>query len=137
MKQGLLILGFLFGYAYSVCDHQYEYAGTECKSGPQPGATRLAEYLRQTYGGSIEIFNCRSIPGSTRKSLHAEGRAVDHYVNGTTGSNVFRAMQTRPGVQEVIFNGQIWTSSRGVQQYNGSSMHIDNVHIGLNWCGAR
>ncbi len=99
------------------------------------------------------IFNCRNIAGSTQKSLHSEGRALDWILSAnntaqkTEAENLIdrfladeAALAKSMGIQEIIFNRRIWSSSRpndGLQPYNGPNRHTDYMHIGLNWKGAR
>lgn len=137
MKLLLLILASVIALVGARCGNQYEYAGTGCSGGPQPGAVQMANRLKNQYGGRTEIYNCRNVRGSSTRSLHAEGRAIDLYVSGARGRQVFDDMQGHPGVQEVIFNRRIWTAARGVHAYNGQNPHTDHVHVGLNRCGAR
>jgi hypothetical protein len=120
----------------------------------------LGRYLVGKYGGRFEDHNCRRVQGSQNLSLHAEGRAVDFYssnmaqvwLNCTSqkdpkyGSRKHKLIQAfnhaidiacSNGIQEVIYNRQIWTHANGVRPYRGASPHTDHVHIGLNRCGAR
>lgn len=139
MNLFLFIFASLFGISISapVCDNRWETTGTTCSGGPQPGATKLANFLKRTYGGRFQvIYHCRNI-ADAKQSLHGEGRAIDHFVTGPQGDHLFNRMQGVPGVQEVIFNRRIWTKANGVQEYTGQNPHIDHVHIGLNWCGAQ
>lgn len=104
-------------------------------------------------GRSKGIFNCRNIAGTSQKSLHSEGRALDwilHVENATEkaeaehmiadfladGASLAKGM----GIQEIIFNRLIWSSSlpnSGFRPYTGPNRHTDYMHIGLNWKGAR
>jgi len=101
-----------------------------------------------------------------RDSLHDEGRAVDVHLDvrvrkdrraaheikrfflGKDSDGETWAMARRFGIQELIYNCHIWTStyaSSGWRRYSrcddpGSSYtlkHKDHVHIGQSWHGAR
>jgi hypothetical protein len=132
--------------------------GTACATGPQPGAKALVSELQKRVGGRGEIFNCRSVRGETRLSLHAEGRAVDWYRDARDPAQASEAQQIidwllnadadgnrhavarRMGVQELIWNRSIWTARRhaeGWRPYTGVNPHTDHLHIGLNWAGAK
>jgi len=102
---------------------------------------------------------CRNIRGSTRPSLHTEGRAVDYFLRAEKPGDaavadaligwllapdvggVPHAWARRLGVQEVIWNRHIWSSgshhASGMRPYSGENPHTDHVHIGMNWPGAR
>jgi LAS superfamily LD-carboxypeptidase LdcB len=132
--------------------------GDRPKDGPQRGAVALMRELQNRYGGRGEIYNPRTVRGSTRLSLHAEGRAVDWYRSArdpaeaaeaqrildwllaTDADGNEHALARRMGVQEIIWNRRIWTARRhaeGWRAYTGQSPHTDHIHIGLNWAGAR
>jgi len=103
--------------------------------------SRLRDYFISKFGGkSAGIYNNRNVRGSsTTLSLHAEGRAVDISLGLQAGRKAFEhavAIACSSGIQEVIFNRRIWTSSKGERAYNGVNPHTDYVHIGLNKCGA-
>lgn len=124
---------------FTSCGCSYDYA-TTIASGPQPGAIKLKDYFIRRYGGRGEIYNPRTVAGSSTLSLHAEGRAVDLYVSGTTGRRAFEHavyIACANGIQEVIFNRRIWTKAKGEYAYTGVNPHTDHVHIGLNKCGAQ
>ena len=122
------------------CGCSPDPVGQTCSGGPTPGARALAAELKRSYGSRQEIYNCRTMAGRPKLSLHGEGRAVDHYVRGAAGTAIFDdliATACQRGIQEVIFNRQIWTKAGGVQPYTGVHPHDDHVHVGLNRCGAR
>jgi hypothetical protein len=48
----------------------------------------MARYFSSKFGGRYEIYANRNIRGSSTRSLHGEGRAVDLYVSGSTGRKV-------------------------------------------------
>ena len=80
------------------------------------------------------------------KSLHAEGRAWDAPTSAFTpaglrcGNELFAwciANASSIGLEELIWNRQIWSPSRGTHPYNGASPHTDHVHIGQSRSAAR
>lgn len=122
---------------------------TGCTSGPEPGATALAEVLLQQYpeGWSGGIFNCRKVRGSSQPSMHGEGRAFDLMlpVVGGKGHPVGHEIVARLGavgvtlgVQCIIFDRKIW-SARSPQgrPYTGVHPHYDHLHIELTREAAR
>jgi hypothetical protein len=139
--------------------YAYDRTGAVCSDGPQPGTTALRRLLRARFGERLaEIYNCRPIRGGTSLSLHAEGRAVDYYVNANdpqelqVGDQIVRwlldpddagnshAVARRLGVQEVIWNRRIWTAGRrrddGMRPYSGVDPHTNHLHVGQNRAGA-
>ena len=127
----------------------YQAAGSSCTGGPTPGARALAAQWQRLTGRRGGIYNCRSVRGSTRPSLHGEGRAIDAYCNA------HRAVERAQGdayaawlvanavelqVQYVIWNRRQWSWSKraqGWRPYAGASPHEDHLHIELTWEGAR
>jgi hypothetical protein len=139
--------------------YAYERTGSVCSDGPQPGTRALRKLLRERFGERLaEIYNCRPIRGGTSLSLHAEGRAVDYYLNahdpdelalgdrivqwllGSDDRDNSHAVARRLGVQEVIWNHRIWTSGRrrdeGMRPYGGVDPHTNHVHVGQHRLGA-
>jgi hypothetical protein len=116
--------------------------------GPQPGTVALKDYIlgRWPMFHSLGIYNNRPVRGSTSLSVHAEGRAFDCGVGpgeGLWGSELAEwCVQNSPflQIQQVIWNGRIWTSyvdSQGWRRYTGSAgPHTDHVHIEQNRIGA-
>jgi len=140
-----------------------------CRRGPAAGAQigthLLALYLLHwvPYGRNSGIYNCRTVSGSNSLSLHAEGRAFDlgldaynpwekaigdalfyRFFLGTDGDGVGGAMAKRFGVQEIIWNCNIWSVDRGWRRYpvcdqpgsTKTTRHEDHIHIGQHWYGA-
>jgi hypothetical protein len=118
-----------------------------CRSQVQPGALALRAWLRANHRG--RATTPRSCPRlrRTRLRLRHEGRAVEFRVSSIAdGDAVVRAfaadnwsLARRMGLQEVAFNGQIWTASRaslGLRSFQPGS-YRDRVVIGMNWAGAR
>jgi hypothetical protein len=80
-------------------------------------------------------------------SLHASGRAADIYVKTANpllkaiGDQLFKGFTTQGpliGLEEVIWNRQIWSRSHPtIQQYQGSKTHEDHVHVGFTRAGSQ
>jgi hypothetical protein len=149
---------------YQIDQYRYERA-TGCAKAAQRGALGLQGWFESRYvGESWGIFNCRKVAGSRSWSLHAEGRAVDWKLDAEIkaerrqGDQIVSlllrrdrrgnraALARRLGVQEIIWNCRIWTSSLGGPRYyspcrnpkvSKTMAHRDHVHVGLNWDGAR
>jgi hypothetical protein len=94
------------------------------------------------------IYNCRSIGGTTVRSTHGEGRAIDvgfALVNGAANPNgtaLVRALTLKAGalgVQRIIWNRRVWDAkSPGGRPHTGTSgPHLDHVHAELVWSSAR
>jgi subtilisin family serine protease len=137
----------------------YDPTGTVCSGGPAAGTLALRRILREQFGQRhAEIYNCRPVRGGTSLSLHGEGRAVDLYVNAAQedelalGNRIVQwlvagdaagnshANARRLGVQEIIWNHQIWTAGRrrgeGMRPYSGVDPHTTHLHIGQNRLGS-
>jgi hypothetical protein len=144
--------------APAIEDLRYDRTGTACARGPSEGARALLAELRARFQGrSGGIFNCRPVRGGSRLSLHGEGRAVDWMLNagdpaqaaeaqrivdwllGPDAQGNAHALARRMGIQEIIWNRQIWSAGRAAQgwrPYGGVNPHTDHLHIGLNRAGA-
>jgi hypothetical protein len=151
--------------AVSSIDPYYSQSATGCTGSARPGATALHTWVKNheaqgAYGG---IYSCRTT-SSGGYSLHAEGRALDWFLDNRVarqrkaadaivkallrrrhGHN--HALARRMGVQEIIWNCRIWTSSQpseGLRHYsrctssntNRTDRHEDHIHIGLSREGA-
>jgi hypothetical protein len=115
---------------------------------------RLTPTARQLYAAVRQTFRVRSIGGwrpvgSVEGSDHPRGRAIDVMVDhpSPTGRVLGRriaswavARAERLDVRYVIFNGRIWTRSRGWHGYRHPSdpcncdptlRHDDHVHISV------
>ncbi len=118
-----------------------------CTSGAQAGTTAFAQYVIARFQTrNLGTFNCRSVRGGSSLSLHGEGRAFDAGLNVSNAAEKARGDQlflwtiqnaANIGAQEIIWNRQIWTPRKGLHVYSGENPHVDHVHIGLNWDGAR
>jgi hypothetical protein len=129
----------------------------------RPGTKRLYAFIEQWWP-QVENWGYGSKP--CRDSLHDEGRAVDVHLDvrvkrDRRAAHQLRrfllradsdgepwAMARRFGIQELIWNCRIWTSSyaeRGWRRYSlcddpdtdYTHKHKNHVHIGQTWRGAR
>lgn len=121
-----------------------------CTSGPQPGAWGAMDYFLAAYrsrgGVNTGIYNCRTVRGGRTTSLHGEGRAADFGIRpygaayGTALANALVAYSKELGIQCVIWNRRIWSSSyphSGWRKYNGVASHTDHIHVEFTWARAR
>lgn len=130
------------------------YEGQEfCQPVNRPGASKIANLIRATYGQDEAIGIARNSCYST--SEHNEGRALDWMVDATTKAgrakaNAFldwmlatdgrgnrHAIARRLGVMYIIYNRQIWRSYEpGWGPYSGVNPHTDHIHISLSYDGS-
>lgn len=127
------------------------YVGAKsCTSGPRPGAWGAMDYFLAAYkskgGVNTGIYNCRSVRGGRTTSLHGEGRAADFGIRpygakyGTALANALVAHSKELGIQCVIWNRKIWSSSyphSGWRRYNGVASHTDHIHVEFTWARAK
>jgi hypothetical protein len=124
----------------------FQAAGSRCL-GTQVGASRLMAYIvneRRDGARNWGIYACRRIAGTTRVSVHSEGRALDIGFSGVSnpaGTRLVNALLPhvgKLGIQVIIWNRRIWSRAnpRGAT-YRGASPHTDHVHIELGWPAAR
>lgn len=129
--------------------------GANCSGGYTKGAVALSRWLTKHYRYTSNIggYACRqNTANPAQMSVHAEGRALDWMASAANPAqrravNRFRARLAKDnwrlaramGIQELIWNRQIWTSyrhSEGWRAYTGPNPHTDHIHIGLNRAGA-
>jgi hypothetical protein len=122
---------------------------TNCTGSVTPGASHLLAWCREAYpqGGSMGIYNCRTVVGGSTTSLHGEGRALDWgmpMVGGRgspAGHELVRRLGEngqRLGIQAIIYDRQIWSArSPDGRPYTGQHPHYDHLHIELTWNAAR
>lgn len=133
----------------------YEFASydgaTECTGGPSAGAAALLAWLECNSappGRSLGIYNCRTVRGSSTRSLHGEGRALDWGLplgadgkgtaHGRALVDLLGAHAHLLGVQCVIYDRRIWSRrSPDGRDYGGASPHYDHLHIELSRSSAR
>jgi hypothetical protein len=80
-------------------------------------------------------------------SAHAEGRAADIYLDANDvtqrqiGDGLFELFKTwhmELGVDNVIWNRQIWSVARGgPRHYTGTSPHTNHVHVEFTHAGSQ
>src|SRR3982750_4131207 len=109
--------------------------------GPQPAPKYLGHLLRYNFPQirEIGIYNDRNIAGTTVKSAHAEGRAIDIHLNALNSEQrglgdqlviAFTRKAPALGIDNVIWNRQIWSVAYGgPRQYLGANPHIDHIHV--------
>jgi Putative peptidoglycan binding domain len=122
-----------------------------CIGSVSSGAAALLAWCQANHqppGRSLGIYNCRNVRGSTRTSLHGEGRALDwgmplgpdrrgtplgHELVDLLGSNADKI-----GLQCIIYDRTIWSAgSPDGRPYGGVAPHYDHLHIELSWEAAR
>ena len=132
-------------------------AGDRCDPVDKPGAVKLANLIRATYGNDQAIGISRAADCSMLPSEHAEGRAVDWMLDASNPSDFATAktflrwllandaqgdhyaMARRLGVMYIIWNRRMWRAydpARGWAPYTGSASHTDHIHISLSLDGA-
>jgi hypothetical protein len=131
----------------------------DCTGGALPGPLRLAKLIAARWQvGSVRLgYSCvQSRPGVV--DVHGEGRALDWALDSgsprdlaignaivgwlleddSKGNRYVRAR--RMGLQEVAWNGRIWTSSRwgeGLRPIRHGDRRHSWIHIAFSWAGAR
>lgn len=118
----------------------------ECSGAPSSGAGALLAWMQanqQPPGRSMGIYNCRSVRGSSTRSLHSEGRALDWGVplgadgKGTDhGHDLVDVLGSHAhllGVQCIIYDRMLWSARTPEgRRYDGESPHFDHLHIELS-----
>ncbi len=114
----------------------------------QPAPTHAIRMIRANFPkvANLGIYVCREIKGTSTKSAHAQGRALDIGVNAhrpaekVVGDGLFHALihaAHESGIDNVIWNRQIWSVEKGgprpwVGNYsNGAprNPHTDHIHV--------
>jgi hypothetical protein len=115
-------------------------------TGFTPGARVLARFLQARFPGITKIggYYCRpNTANESLLSLHGTGRALDVHFPGRADprGTVLADWLVRNaewiGVQAVIWDGWIWSSSVGSHRYPGPNPHTDHVHVELNLDASR
>jgi hypothetical protein len=130
-----------------------------CTGGALPGVIRLARLIEERWhSGSVRLgYTCvQKRPGVT--DVHGEGRALDWALDAASAHDLAignaivgwvladdrngnrYARARRMGVQEIAWNGRIWTSSRwkeGLRPIRRGDRRRNWVHIAFTWAGAR
>lgn len=132
-----------------------------CSPRPKPGAVKLANLIKKTYGDySVSIPRGCGVGGT---SEHKEGRALDWMVGmgkaghadaeaflgwllGPDQAGVAGGNATRLGVMYIAWNDRFWRAydaGRGWSEQDAclskgddTSCHRNHVHISLSWDGA-
>lgn len=114
-----------------------------CSGKAQPGTVALLKYLllKFPYARSMGIYNCRNVAGTSTKSIHSCGRALDLGIptlsngraNTTLGHPVVRFLDeysTQLGIHGQIYDRVRYDRSnpRG-RYYGGAHPHYDHNHI--------
>ncbi len=127
---------------------------TVCDVVNKPGAEKIADLIRATYGSDESIGIARNACYTT--SEHNDGRALDWMVDSTTKAGKAKAdaflswllatdangnknaMARRLGVMYIIFNKRIWRAygDPGWGSYSGTNPHTDHIHISLSYDGS-
>lgn len=137
-----------------------------CEARTRPGALKLAELLKTTYGATYGLS--RSCAGVTSPSSeHYDGRAVDTFFNvrnaaeraeattliswllATDAAGNRYANARRLGIMYIIWNDKMWSSyrsSEGWRPYStcatttstsyDTACHRNHIHLSLSWEGA-
>jgi flagellar protein FlgJ len=106
----------------------------------QPLPTALARYLKVNFLqiSQTGIYNDRNVAGTTTKSAHAEGRALDIHLNVSRpdekliADNLYRIfieVAYQSGIDNVIWNRRIWSRTKGQHAYHGQNPHTDHIHV--------
>lgn len=123
--------------------------GSHCTGRLGVGTRALGDYILAAFPGVFSSFggyNCRpNTANASVTSLHGTGRALDLMVNvdgdhSRTADVVADWLLTNAralGVEEVIWTRTIWTSLRGLRDYDGPDAHTSHIHVGLSPESAR
>ena len=114
----------------------------------QPAPQRAIRMIHANFPQvrNLGIYVCRDIKGTNIRSAHAEGRALDIGLRAnipgekTVGDQLFRVLidsAPRSGIDNVIWNHQIWSVSQGGPRpwgghYKGGAAknpHTDHLHV--------
>lgn len=108
---------------------------------PMPGTeTGLLPYADYYIKKLISEFSLKQSSGYRpnaitefgTRSLHGLRLASDLTGSPANMQKAYNAAITFPNVKEVIYNGRIYTPSRGEHRYSGKNKHIDHVHVGFS-----
>lgn len=122
---------------------RYEGAAANCSGKAQPGAEALMEVFVRDFGAkNLGIYNCRSVRGSTNRSIHGDGRALDPGYSRISDGDRLLAVLLRHrmalGIQLIIWNRRIYSAKAPLgARYQGTVPHTDHLHVELTWDAAR
>jgi hypothetical protein len=117
--------------------------------GPQPAPRALFTLLRANFPRirNDGIYNSRFVAGTTKLSLHAEGRALDIGLSAdipeqrTIGDRLFEIFIETASlmeIEEVIWNRRISSSALPrVHHYSGVDSHTGHIHVGFTRAGSQ
>jgi hypothetical protein len=127
----------------------------------QPAPLELKKLLQYTFpeikekipdgnGGmkwNYDIYAPRKIEGSTKDSDHAEGRAIDIYLDAYNisermiGDYLFKVFIDNAedmGIVYVIWNFDIWEKSTGKKRdYEKNNKHTNHIHVSWSQGGSQ
>jgi hypothetical protein len=114
----------------------------------QPAPTQAIRMIHANFPQvrNLGIYVCRDIKGTTTKSAHAQGRALDIGLNAhrpqekVVGDALFRSLirvAHKSGIDNVIWNRQIWSVKKGgprpwIGNYSSGAPrnpHTDHIHV--------
>ena len=120
----------------------YSGARSQCAGGPQSGAIKLGNFIRDNFaaymdlsvpGNGVQIYNCRSVRGGRSRSVHGDGRAVDIFIPTLPGgvadndkgdriANWLAENSAEIGIQYIIWDRGSFMGERSPQSkcYTGS-----------------
>jgi hypothetical protein len=116
---------------------------------PQPGPRAVwnAVQVRFPVTRFLGIYARRNVRGRNTPSAHAEGRALDigllvsRPTERDLGDRLFRIFIARAaelGLHHVIWNRQIWSTTRGgPRAYTGVNAHTDHLHVAWTQPGSQ
>lgn len=118
-----------------------------CGGSFSQGASFLKTWVKDAYPQvtSVGGYSCRRIRGGSSMSVHATGRAIDIHFPldrgqadnglGDPVANYFLEHADEMGVQLIIWDRSIWSSSRSgtarFREYTGQHPHHDHIHLEL------
>jgi flagellar protein FlgJ len=106
----------------------------------QPLPAALARYLKVNFLqiSATGIYNDRYVAGTNKKSAHAEGRALDIHLHVKHPDEkliadrlyrIFIEVAFETGIDNVIWNRNIWSRAKGEHPYHGQNPHTDHIHV--------
>lgn len=141
-------------FANAIEDYAPYEGNTICDVVNKPGAVKIADLIRATYGSDESIGIARNACYTT--SEHNDGRALDWMVDATTKAGKAKAdaflswllatdddgnrdaIARRMGIMYMIYNKRIWRAygDPGWGPYSGTNPHTDHIHISLSYDGS-
>jgi hypothetical protein len=126
----------------------------------QPAPKELRQLLKVTFPeiklkvangsetmGNYQILAKRKVAGSDNPSDHAEGRALDIFLDASDAGekkigdylvNAFIESGDGMGISYIIWNREIWKKGTGQKtKYGGKSPHTNHIHISWSKDGSQ